>query len=389
MSTIGDQVFPIAATIAVLNAGGSAAELGLILGARWLAIVIFALIGGVWADRLPRRTVMMAADGFRAVVVAGIAVWPGGPPLGVLAGAVFAVGAGEAFFRPAETALIPSLLPPERLPQANGLVSVSYRTAAVIGPGLGGLAVVGLGSTSLAFAFNAAAFCVSMLFLLPLREPPMLARDEVLGASFLRDVREGLAEARRHRWVAGTVIASSLLLMLSVAPTTVLLPIIGRREYGTDSVFAISEIAFSLGGLLGAVFAMIYRSKHPGWFSWIISLAYLGIPIALLVGTPPWLLYLAYAVGGFSWEPFAVYWASALQTEIPAERLARVSSVDWMATFGLMPLGLALTGPIVESVGQDAVLILAIVSTLVLTLGVLRVPGVRDFRDPEVVAGRR
>ena len=158
ISTVGDQIFPIAATVAVLNAGGTAAQLGLILGARWLAVVIFALVGGVWADRIPRRTVMIAADVFRAAIVAAIALWPGGPPLGVLALAVFAVGAGEAFFRPAQTALIPSLLPADRLPQANGLVSISYRTAAVVGPGLGGLLVVGLGSTQLAFSANALAF---------------------------------------------------------------------------------------------------------------------------------------------------------------------------------------------------------------------------------------
>jgi MFS family permease len=388
-STIGDQIFPIAATIAVLDAGGSAAQLGLILGARWLAILLFALIGGVWADRLPRRTVMMGADLFRAVVVAAIAVWPGGPPLAVLAVAVFAVGAAEAFFRPAQTALIPSLLPVERLPQANGLVSISYRSAAVIGPGLGGLLVVGLGSTELAFAVNAVTFAVSMLFLLGLHEPVRLARDAALGSSFVRDVREGLAEVRRHRWVAGTLVAASLILLLAVAPLTVLLPIIGREEYGTDSVFAISQVCFSLGGLAGALFAMTYRPRHVGSFSWLISLAYAGIPLSLLLGSPPWVLYVAYAIGGFSWEPFAVYWASALQTQIPAERLARVSSVDWMATFGLMPLGLAVTGPIVAEVGQDVVLVAAIVSIVVLTLGVVRVPGVRDFRDPAVAQGLR
>ena len=389
ISTVGDQIFPIAATVAVLNAGGTAAQLGLILGARWLAVVIFALVGGVWADRIPRRTVMIAADVFRAAIVAAIALWPGGPPLGVLALAVFAVGAGEAFFRPAQTALIPSLLPADRLPQANGLVSISYRTAAVMGPGLGGLLVVGLGSTQLAFSANALAFCVSMAFLLGIHEPARPARDGALGSSFVRDVREGLSEVRRHRWVAGTLLAASLLLLLAVAPLTVLLPIIGREEYGTDTVFAVSQVCFSLGGLVGALFAMTYRPRNVGSFSWLISLAYLGIPLALLLGTPSWVLFVAYAVGGFSWEPFAVYWASALQTQIPAERLARVSSVDWMATFGLMPLGLALTGPIVARVGQDPVLVAAIASFVVLTLGVLRVPGVRDFRDPDVVQGLR
>lgn len=388
-STVGDQIFPIAATVAVLDAGGSPAQLGLILGARWLAIVLFALVGGVWADRLPRRTVMLAADAFRAVAVATIAVWPGSPPLPVLAMTVFAVGAGEAFFRPALTALIPSLLPEGALPQANGLISLSYRTAAVVGPGLGGVLVAGLGSTDLAFAANAVAFGLSMLVLRRVVEPPTVPRDGALAGSFLRDVREGMAEVRRHRWVAGALVAASLLLLLAVAPMTVLLPIIGRREFGTDAVFALSQACFSAGGLLGAVFAMGYRPRHVGSFGWLISLAYVGIPLALLAGAPPWALYVAYAIGGFSWEPFTVYWASALQREIPPERLARVASVDWMATFGLMPLGLALTGPIVARVGEDAVLAAAAASIVVLTLGVLRVPGVRDFRDPGVVAGTR
>ena len=389
ISTVGDQIFPIAATIAVLNAGGTAVQLGLILGARWLAVVMFALVGGVWADRISRRAVMMAADAFRAVIVGAIAVWPGGAPLAALAGAVFAVGAGEAFFRPAETALIPSLLPADRLPQANGLVSISYRTAAVVGPGLGGVLVVALGSTTLAFAVNAGAFLVSMMFLFGVREPAMKARDAALGSSFLRDVREGLAEVRRHRWVAGTLVAASLLLLLAVAPLTVLLPIIGREEYGTDTVFAVSQVCFALGGVGGALFAMAYRPRHVGSFSWLISLAYVGVPFALLLGAPPWVLYGAYLIGGFSWEPFTVYWASALQTQIRPDRLARVSSVDWMASFALMPLGLALTGPLAAQVGRDAVLVGAIVAAVVLTLGVLRVPGVRDFRDPDVSQGLR
>lgn len=388
-STIGDQIFPIAATVAVLDAGGSAADLGLILGSRWLAVVLFALVGGVWADRLPRRVVMMGADLFRAVAVGVIAAWPEGPPLPVLAVAVFAVGAGEAFFRPALTALIPSLVPPERLAQANGLVSISYRSAAVIGPGLGGILVVGLGSAALAFAANAVAFGISMAFLRGVEEPRTPAVPPSGRHGFLREVAEGIAEVRRHRWVAGTLVAASLLLMLAVAPTTVLLPVIGRREFGSDAVFALAQVAFSLGGLVGALVAMAYRPRHVGSFGWLISLLYLAVPVALLAGAPPPVIYAAFAVGGFSWEPFAVYWASALQQEIPAERLARVSSIDWMASFGLMPLGLALTGPVTARIGEDAVLTMAALAILTLTLAVLSVPGVRDFRDPQVAAGRR
>jgi DHA3 family tetracycline resistance protein-like MFS transporter len=331
---------------------------------------------------------MLAADLFRALAVLAVALWPGGPPLAVLAGIVFAVGAGEAFFRPAQTALIPSLVAPTQLPQANGFVSISYRSAAVIGPGLGGLLVVGLGSTALAFAVNAAAFLLSAAFLLGVREPARRGPGPAVQASFLSELREGLAEVRRHRWVVGTLVSSSLILLLAVAPVTVLLPIIGRREYGSDSVFAVSEISLAAGALLGAFFAMVYRPRHVGRFAWLISLAYVGVPLSLLLGGQPWVIYVAFAIGGFSWEPFAVYWASALQTEIPSERLARVSSVDWMASFGLMPLGLALTGPAVDRVGEEVVLLGAAASVVVLSLAVLAVPGVRDFREPRVALER-
>ena len=86
ISTLGDQIFPIAVTIAVLDAGGTLGDLGLVLGARWLAIVSFALVGGVWADRLPRTFVMRASDLFRAVAVMALAFIPGTPSTLVLAG---------------------------------------------------------------------------------------------------------------------------------------------------------------------------------------------------------------------------------------------------------------------------------------------------------------
>ncbi|MGV1003224.1 MAG: MFS transporter [Candidatus Nanopelagicales bacterium] len=198
-STVGDQIFPIAATVAVLDAGGSAGSLGLVLGARELVIVAFALIGGVWADRVPRRLVMMPADVFRAVVIAVIAFWPGGPPLPLIAAAVFFVGAGEAFFRPAETAMIATLVPRNMLAQANGMISVSYRTAAILGPGLGGLLVAGLHSPSAAFALHSLAFLLSMAFLPRLREPRREPPPAAEAGAFIREAREGLAEVRRQR----------------------------------------------------------------------------------------------------------------------------------------------------------------------------------------------
>lgn len=380
ISTIGDQVFPIAATVSVLDAGGTVGELGLVLGARWLAIVLFALVGGVWADRLPRRMVMMGADLFRAVAVGALAVLPFAPPVWALALLVFVVGAGEAFFRPAETALLPSLLPVRRLNAANALISLSYRTAAVIGPGVGGVLVAGFHQVRWAYAVNAVTFLVSFLCLLKVREPARAVRERT--ASFTRDLSEGFAEVRRQPWVLGTLVGAALLLMAVIAPENVLLPIIGRREFGTDAVFAMAMALFSLGGVAGALLAIRWQPLRPGRTGWLLGLSFGLIPLALMFPVSPWPILAAYLISGVCFEPFAVWWATALQREIPTDRLARVSSVDWMASFGLMPLGLALTGPLVERVGESAVLLGSIVALVMITVLVLRVPGVAEFRNP-------
>jgi DHA3 family tetracycline resistance protein-like MFS transporter len=382
VSTIGDQVFPIAATVSVLNSGGTVAELGLVLGARWLAIVLFALVGGVWADRLPRRLVMMSADLFRFAAIGLLALAPFQPPVWALALLVFFVGAGEAFFRPAETALLPSLLPRARLNSANALISISYRTAAVVGPGLGGLLVVGFHQVRWAYAVNALTFLISFACLFRVREP--VRRLQSAAPAFVHEMREGLAEVRRQPWVLGTLVGGALLLMAVIAPENVLLPIIGRREFGTDAVFAASMALFSLGGVFGALLAIRWRPRRPGKVAWLLGLSFALVPLTLVYSHSPWPILAAYLVTGACWEPFAVWWTSALQREIPSDKLARVSSVDWMASFGLMPLGLALTGPLVAQVGETTVLLGSIVVLVAITFCVLRVPGVAEFRRPGV-----
>lgn len=379
ISTVGDQVFPIAATVSVLDAGGSAGDLGLVLGARWLAIVLFALIGGVWADRLPRRLVMMSADIFRAVAIGALVVLPFAPPVWLLAGLVFLVGSGEAFFRPAETALLPTLLPAERLNAANALISVSFRTAAVIGPGLGGLLVAVFHHVTWAYAVNSLTFLASFACLFFVREPARAEREA--SPAFVQEMREGLGEVRAHPWVLGTLVGAALMLMLVIAPENVLLPIIGRESFGTDAVYALSMALMSLGGVVGALLAVRWRPARPGRIGWLMGLTFGLIPLTLMWPVSPWPILFAYFVAGICFEPFSVWWATALQKSIPSDKLARVSSVDWMASFALMPLGLALTGPLVAQIGQTWVLAGSVVALLAITYFVLKVPGVAEFRD--------
>lgn len=380
VSTIGDQVFPIAATIAVLDSGGGATQIGVVLGARVAAIVLFALFGGVWADRLPRRSVMIGANVFRGVVLTVLTLLPSTPPVPALALLVFLVGAGEAFFRPAEAALLPTLVPEPRRNSANGLVMISFRTAAVIGPALAGVLVEVVGVRA-AFALNAVTFAVSTAFLSALREPARAHVDEPR-QSVLREIAEGIHEVTRRRWVAANLVAASLLLLLVVAPEQVLLPVISRQEFGNDRVFVASLALMSLGGVIGALIAMRWRPRHPGRASWLLGLVYLLAILTLMYPVAAWPILLAFFVSGVAFEPFMVFWSTALQREIPQDRLARVASLDWMASFALMPLGLAVAGPLADLVGPNVVLAGAGASLLLITVGVLRVPGVKDFRTP-------
>ena len=94
---------------------------------------------------------------------------------------------------------------------------------------------------------------------------------------------------------------------------------------------------------------------------------------------------MAYFVAGAGFEPFNVYWQTALQQEIPSQTLARVSSLDWMVSLSLLPAGMALTGPAVNAFGQETVLWVAAVVTVVGTISVLFVPGFQELRTPRSV----
>ena len=382
ISTVGDQIVPVAVAIAVLNAGGDATDVGLVLAARFAGLVLFAIAGGVWADRLPRTWVMRGADALRMVTLLGLAAMPSTPPLWVLAALVFVVGGGEAFFRPAETALLPSILPADRLRPANALITISYRTAAVIGPGLGGLVVHASGGTRTAFVVNALTFGVSLLCLLLLREPPrdLVAREDRPGA--LREVLEGFDEVRRRPWVLAILLLASVFLMLCVAPETVLLPVIGRARFGSDYVFTTSLALIAAGGVVGGIIALTWHPRRPGLVGAIGWLPFTAVPLVLAFGQQPWTFYLAYFVSGVGFEPFNVYWQTALQREIPADKLARVSSLDWMTSLALLPIGMALTGPAVSAFGVTTVLLTAAVVNVVSTGAALLVPGVMELRSP-------
>jgi DHA3 family tetracycline resistance protein-like MFS transporter len=378
VSAIGDQIFPIAVALKVVHAGGSVGDLGLVLLGRPLAMV-FLVVGGVYADRLPRTRMMLGSDALRAVAVLGLALSPAHVPVLVLTALTFVVGGGEAFFRPAYGAVVPSVVPADRLAQANALTSVSLKTSVILGPALGGF-LVAIAGTGWALGVDAATFLASMATLVRIREPELIARGP--RQSMLREALDGVAAVRERAWIGAILVMATVQLMVAVAPAIVFQPFIARERLGGDGAYGALLVAFAAGGLLGAVVGGRANPRRPGLWGLVGVLPYAVSLIALALSHSVVLVGALSFAAGVGFEPFQIWWSSALQREIPPELLARVVSLDWLVSLGLMPLGLVLAGPAAHLFGRTTVLVTGAVVMVVSTLAVLPVPGVLEFATP-------
>lgn len=381
LANVGATAFPIALAVTILDTGGDATSLGLILAARVLSGVLLAPVGGVWADRLPRKYVMIGADVFRAFI-ALILVFVAAPsiPLFVIAILVFIMGAGDAFGAPAAAAIMPTILPTEKLPAGNVARGIVVKLASIVGPGIGGLSVIAIGGR-LTFAVTTIFFAVGAYLLFPIVEPKYV--KNVDAPKFLVDLKEGLKTVWSMPWVAAVIAMASIQLMVVIGAEEVLLPIISRREFGTDTVFAASAALFSIGAVISALLAMRYQAKHPGlvsisvWGILVVATLVLAFPIS------PTFVMVGYLIAGLSVGPWDAYWVTAIQREIPQELQGRVFSIDHMGSVGLLPLGMALVGPAVNLVGEKELLIGASIFHVVVCIAVLFVPGVIDLKMPK------
>lgn len=374
---VGFQSFSIALAVTILDAGGSASTLGLILGARVFASVLLVLAGGVWADRFPRKYVMIFADTFRAILVIGIlfvsvahlATW-------VLGLIVFIMGAGDALGVPASGAILTSILPEEKLAAGNAMRIVTSRTGSIVGPSIGGIFVATLG-THQTFILVAALFVIGTSLLLGIKND--VGTQKADRTPFMREIKEGLSAVRQIPWVAWLIGLASLQLMFVLGVEIVLLPVITRREFHTNSVFAACAAVSSLGAVITAIYYSRRKARRPGLVS-IISWMFLAIaPLSLAFPFSKYFVIASYFIMGLANEPFGIYWSSALQREIPPELQGRVFSVDHMGTLALLPLGMAMAGTVVRIFGERNYLVFASIFHVALSFVMLGIPGAIYF----------
>jgi MFS family permease len=365
-SVIGDYLVMVALALFVIQRTGSATDLGLVLAAQALPLVAFLLVGGVWADRLPRHRVMMVTDLVRFALHALLAVliFDGTITIWQLVVIEALFGAAEAFFRPAADGLLPQTVPEEDIQQARAVTSMSNNIAEFAGPALATALVLGAGA-GWAFALDAATFLLSALFLSRLRPrrrgaaPAGVADspDGVRRPGMWSEIRAGFREVRSRTWVWATLFSFCGALFCALAPWFVLGPIIARSQYGHVSVYGILEATVGLGTIVGALVGVGWRPRFPlrtamlAIMVWPVAAILYATGVSLAVVLPVTLL------AGAGIAVFDVLWTTALAERIPPGRLSRVSSFDWMISGGLLPLGYALAGPLASALGAVPVML--------------------------------
>jgi MFS family permease len=375
-STLGSAAVPVALAFAVLRGGHSPTDLGIVLAAKTLPTVIFLLIGGVYADRLPRQLVMICSDVCRFGVELAVAVllFSGQLPIWLLSVLMVAFGVGDAFFQPSATGLLPKVVSAGRLQQANGVLTVSSGVAWVAGPALASLGIFLVGP-ALVFVFDAATFAVSAVCLAVLRLPAVIIRRT--DRNFFRELAQGWSELISRTWLWLMIAAVGSFFFFVVGPFYVLGPSIAVNVLGGAGAWALIAGALSLGRLAGGATAMFWEPKRPLLFGSALMLLEFPPMVLLAVHAPAIVTAGAQVLGGAAIGFFMTVWETTLQQAIPGDVLSRISSYDWLGTLVLMPISYALVGPVAQAVGQDSVLWASAAWVVVMCVVLVAVPSVR------------
>ncbi|MEU2112621.1 MFS transporter [Streptomyces sp. NPDC019507] len=387
VTNLGAHGALIAAAFAVLESGGDGGDVGLVAAARTLPLVLFLLIGGAIADRLPRHRVMVAANALNCVSQAAFAVLvlAGDPQLWQMMLLTALCGTGQAFFNPAAEGMLMSSVDGEHAGRAFALFRMAMHGAGIGGAALGGAMIAAVGP-GWVLAVDAAAFAVAgalRAFLdvghIPARAP---------GDGLLADLRDGWKEVTSRPWLWSIVAQFSVVVAVVGAADAVYGPLVAEESLGGARPWGLALAAFGAGTLGGALLMMRWKPRRMLLvgtlcvFPLALPSAALAVPVS--IGA----LIVVMFVSGAAIEVFGVAWMTTLHQEIPEEKLSRVSAYDWFGSTAMLPLSTALAGPAESFFGRETALWGCAALIVIVTALVLLVPDVRNLtRRTKHVAG--
>ncbi|WP_432717206.1 MFS transporter [Pantoea agglomerans] len=375
-TVLGNGIAPIALAFAVLDIGGSASDLGIVVASRSLCNVLFLLVGGVVADRYSRSRVLVSSAVVAAVSQAIVAwsVLDGSATVIslTLLGALNGAAAGIAL--PASSALVPQVVPATDLRQANALIQLGIYGGTVMGASLGGIITSAVGP-GWGLAIDALGFAVSapLYFLIRVKSSKAAASQ----GNILRDIKEGWAEFAGRSWIWSIVLQFAIINVAFNGIVVVLGPMIADASFGRAR-WGIIVAAHSAGLIAGSFLAMKWHPRRDLLIGAMLA-GLCALPIFMLSqDASAALLIVGFFIAGMSLGLFGVTWAHSLQTHIPPDKLARVYAYDAMGSFIAIPFGQLVAGPLATHFGMSAVLLMSALAVVMATAGVGLVPAIRQ-----------
>ncbi|MCU1566095.1 MAG: transporter [Pseudarthrobacter sp.] len=360
ISIFGSGMWAVAMVYQVIHLGGGPLELSLVAAAGSVGLVAFVLAGGIAADRISQRRLIIAVEGANLTVIAAISglALAGSLQLWHVAAGAFVLGVGAAFFFPAYSAILPRILPAEDLLAANGMEgSMRPVLQQAAGPAVAGVVVAAL---SPSHAVTAVALCHLSAFIVlnflgqhALAAPVDDAEGGVVAggkSSFYQDLREGVSYTLRTPWLLWTLIWACISVLFLIGPIEVLLPFVVRDQLGGDSsmfgfLLAVMGVGAALGSLLTASLRLPRRYLTVMMVSWGAG----SLPLAAVgIMDNFWIIAAALFIFGATGSVGMVIWGTLLQRRVPPHLLGRVSSLDFFVSLALMPVSMALAGPAAE-----------------------------------------
>ncbi len=360
VSSLGDGIYTVALAWQVYDLSNAPTALSIVGVALFLPQLAAVLLGGVVADRIDRRRVMIFSDVLRATAIGalGILSVAGALHLWHIWILVALYGVGNSVFYPAYTALVPQVLPQEQLVQAAALRQfVRPLSTRVIGPALGGAIVAALGPGT-GFLIDAGSFGASTAALLLMAARPLERAAARTVSSVAQQIREGLRFVLALRWLWMSLLAVTLAMVFFLGPVFVLMPFVVKNHLhgGADGL----GLVLAAGGV-GALAASIVMGQRGAprrplvvvYVAWAIAaFALIGYAQADAV----WQAALVSAVSIGALVTGQILWESLLQRSVPGVLLGRVASFDSFVSSGLVPLSFAITGPIADALGPRTTL---------------------------------
>jgi MFS family permease len=356
VSSLGGSIAPVALAFAVLDLGGSASDLGLVVAAYALAEVVTVLFGGVLGDRLPRQVMMQgsSAAAFLTQGVVAVALIAGRGSISLLMVVGIVNGSLGALAGPSSSAMTRQTVPEADLPAAVAGRRLCQNAASVIGFSVAGLLVASFGS-GWAIAVDAATYAVAAVCFGLIRVVAT-SRAAESRPSLVGDLRAGAAEVFRHTWLWLLIGQALLYHLFFGGAQSVLGPIVVGDDLGR-AAWGWALAALMAGFIAGGLVSLRWRPRHGLFVGTAMLSLTAAFPFAMALGGSGGghlgLLLLGAFVHGFGLEIFSVNWDLSIQQNVAEDKLARVYSFDLVGSFVARPLGLAFTGPVADAVGFD------------------------------------